>query len=173
MKSRPARINCYLLAVAGAGLLAVGCATGEKDEKHQESSIRLHIEVSAVEAGNSTNALVGRSSPVPVTVSRDFFLSEFHTEAARVVDALGGFSIALQFNPEGTHLLEQYTTIYRGRRAGILAEFGQIRWIAAPILQSRITNGQFIFTPDTTREEAERIVRGLNRVAELVRKGRK
>jgi hypothetical protein len=34
-------------------------------------------------------------------------------------------------------------------------------------------DGKFLFTPDTTREEAERIVSGVNRVAFLVKKGRK
>ncbi len=55
----------------------------------------------------------------------------------------------------------------------IAAEFGQMRWIAAPVIKERLGDGVLVFTPDTTRQEAERIVSGLTRVAELVRKGRK
>jgi hypothetical protein len=41
------------------------------------------------------------------------------------------------------------------------------------LLSGRISNGLFAFTPDTTREEADRIARGLNNVAEQVRKGKR
>ena len=177
MITRPGRFNLYLLALLAAlpaaALLLAGCDTFTKKGKAEEVSLRLHLEVNAAGGTQGTNVLVGRSSPFPVTVDRQPFLSEFNMESAKVVDALGGFSIAIQYSTEGTMLLEQYTTAYRGRHVAILAEFGELRWIAAPIMQNRIANGQFVFTPDATREEAEKIVRGLNRVAELVRKGRK
>jgi hypothetical protein len=48
-----------------------------------------------------------------------------------------------------------------------------MRWLAAPRITGRIADGRLEFTPDATRDEAERIVHGLNRVAELVAKGRK
>jgi hypothetical protein len=48
-----------------------------------------------------------------------------------------------------------------------------MRWVAAPTMTERIADGRLVFAPDATREEAERIVHGLNRVAELTRKGRK
>ena len=173
MMTRIGRFNFYLLAVWATALLAAGCDTFSKKGKYEESSLRLHLEVNAAGGTQGTNVLIGRTSPFSLSVDRQPFLSEFHMESAKVVDLLGGFSIAIQFNPEGTILLEQYTTEYRGRHAAVLAEFGVMRWIAAPVMQNRITSGQFLFTPDTTREEAERIVRGLNRVAELVREGRK
>ena len=173
MLIRPGRFNLYLLALLTASLFVAGCDTIQKKGKAEEASLRLHLEVNAAGGAQGTNVLVGRSSPFPVTVDRQPFLSEFNMEWAKVMDTLGGFSIVLQFNAEGTILLEQYTTEYRGRHTAILAEFGVMRWIAAPVMQNRIANGQFVFTPDTTREEAEKIVRGLNRVAELVRKGRK
>ncbi len=173
MLTRPGGFNLYLLAILAAALLAAGCDTFTKKGKAEEAALRLHLEINAAGGAQGTNVLVNRSSPFLVTVDRQPFLSELNIESARVVDTLGGFSIAIQFNTEGTILLEQYTITYRGRHAAVLAEFGQLRWIAAPVMQKGITNGQFIFTPDTTREEAEKIVRGLNRVAELVRKGRK
>ena len=41
----------------------------------------------------------------------------------------------------------------------------EARWLAAPRISQRIKDGVLVFTPDATREEAERIVRGLNNVA--------
>ena len=74
-------------------------------------------------------------------------------------------SIFVQFDRRGTWLLEQYTTANRGRRIAIMSQFGQVRWLAAPKISKPITDGTLVFTPDATREEADRIVRGLTNVA--------
>jgi preprotein translocase subunit SecD len=164
--------NIYLLAALLA-LLAGGCSTPSKDSKNVESALRLHLEVNPNPAGLSMRVNVGRSAPLAVNVDQQPFLTEMQVEKASVLDGLGGFSIALQFNSNGALLLEQYTGTNKGRRMAIAAEFGQFRWIAAPLIRQRLADGQLVFTPDLTREEADRFVRGLNRVAELVRKGRK
>ena len=69
----------------------------------------------------------------------------------------------------GTALLEQCTTRNRGRRIAIFSQFGEkmkdYRWLAAPVISRRITDGVLVFTPDATREEAEEIAAGLNNVA--------
>ena len=39
--------------------------------------------------------------------------------------------------------------------------FPDPRWLAAPVFTKRITDGVLVFTPDCTREEADRIVKGL------------
>jgi len=172
MLIRPGCFNTYLLAGLLA-LLAGGCAAPSKDDKKVQSALRLHLEVNPNPAGQSMRVNVGRSDPLAVNVDQQAFLNELQVEKASVLDALGGFSIALQFSSDGAILLEQYTGAYNGRRMAIAAEFGEFRWIAAPVIRQRLANGQLVFTPDLTREEAERFVRGLNRVAELVRKGRK
>ena len=55
------------------------------------------------------------------------------------------------------------------RRLAIAAQFGekevQMRWLAAPVIRKRVTDGILAFTPDASREETELIVRGLNNVA--------
>ena len=169
------RFNTYLLAGLLA-LLAGGCTTPPKEEKKDkkvESTMRLHLEVNPHPAAQTLRVTVGRSDPVAITVESEPFLTEMHVDKASVLDMLGGFSIVIQFDSDGAILLEQYTGAYNGRRMAIAAEFGQSRWIAAPVIRKRLADGQLVFTPDLTREEAERFVRGLNRVAELVRKGRK
>lgn len=166
------RFNTYLLLAAALALIGAGCTAAQKKEMEQ-SSVRLHIQVNPDKTGSSTNAIVGRAAPFEVTIDRQAFLTEFNLERADVSDSVAGFSISLQFNPEGTITLEHYTTAYKGRQVVIGAEFGETRWLAAPVIRQRITDGKLVFTPDASREEAERIVRGLNRVAELVKKGRK
>lgn len=179
MKTGLDRINTYLLAAAAAvaafaWLSGAGCSTAQK-EKMEEASLRLHMQANPDRSaqGNTTNAIIGRVTPFEVTIERLPFLTEFNIERADVADSVAGFSIAVQFTPEGTITLEQYTTAYKGQKMVIGAEFGQTRWLAAPVIRQRIADGKLVFTPDATREEAERIVRGLNRVAYLVKNGRK
>jgi preprotein translocase subunit SecD len=176
MLIRPACFNTYLLACLLA-VLAGGCTAPSKDDKKvdkkAESALRLHLEVNPNPAGQSMRASIGRSDPLVLNVDQEPFLTELRVDKASVIDGLGGFSVAVQFNSEGAILLEQYTGAYNGRRMAIAAEFGEQRWIAAPIIRKRLADGQLVFTPDLTREEAERFVRGLNRVGELIRKGRK
>jgi hypothetical protein len=66
--------------------------------------------------------------------------------------------------------LDTVTTANKSKRIAILAIFPEKRWIAAPLINQRNASGVLTFTPDATREEAERIVRGLNNVAAQLRK---
>ena len=54
----------------------------------------------------------------------------------------------------------------------IFSQFGEemkdYRWLAAPVINRRISDGVLVFTPDATREEAEEIALGLNNVAKKV-----
>jgi hypothetical protein len=83
---------------------------------------------------------------------------------------MGGFQVMIQFDRQGTWLLEQYSVAARGKRVAIFSQFGEARWLAAPVLARRIADGLFVFTPDATRAEAERIVRGLVTVAKKAQK---
>jgi len=177
MMIRVLRFNIYLLLLLVIGA-AIGCKSSEpkdpnKYTKTDEASLRLHLEVNPDGSENNGPITVGLKSPFELNVQKAPFVTEFQIEKAAVVEVLGGFSISVQFDKQGSMLLEQYTTGSKGKHMGISAEFGQLRWIAAPVITKRIGDGLLVFTPDTTREEAERIVSGLNRVAKLVRKGRK
>ena len=171
MKIRPRCFNTYLWNVVLACAL-VGCKTSHP-EKLAEASLRFFLETNLDGTEITQTVSVGRSAPITVNIETHMFLTEFNIEKAAVVNAPGGFAISVQFDRQGTWILEQYSTAHRGKRTVIAAEFGELRWIAAPLMRDRITNGLFVFTPDTTKEEAEKIVSGVNRVAELVRKGRK
>jgi preprotein translocase subunit SecD len=106
-------------------------------------------------------------------VEREAFLTEAFVSEAKVISVMDGFSLTLQFDRRGSLLLEQYSAGNRGRHFAVRVRFGknldQTRWLAAPIIASRISNGVLTFTPDATREEADQIVLGLNNIAKKVR----
>ena len=91
-----------------------------------------------------------------------------------MIDVVGGFALRIRFDHPGTALLEEYTAANHGRKIAVFSQFGEkikdYRWLAAPIIARRITDGVFTFTPDATREEAEEIALGLNNVAKKVQK---
>lgn len=171
MKIRSDRFNTYFLLAAVLAIV-VGCQTAEqkeKNEKKQLSTLRIHLEVSPDGTEAKDPVPVYRESPVLLHISKDPFLTEADVAGAKVLDVMGGFAIQVQVDRRGIFLLEQYTTANKGRRMVIFSQFGitkaEARWLAAPLIKQRIADGFLVFTPDATREESERIVRGLNNVA--------
>ena len=167
MKTWTTHFNIILLLL----LLATGCQTHER--KKELSAVRLFIEVNSDGAGDSKAVPIYRASPVLVNVETSPFLDERDVEKAAVIDWMDGFAIHLQFNEHGKLVLENTTLSNPNRRIAVLAEFGESRWLAAPLVSRPITDGTFSFTPDTTREEAERFVRGLNNDAAEIKKNSK
>lgn len=159
MKSPVIRFNIYLLLLALSGCGTLG-------KKKEFSTIRFYLEVNPDGTDRNGPVPVHRTNPLYVNVQKEAFLKEGHLQRAYVVDATGGFEIRLEFGRKGRLLLEQYSTAYRGKRIAIFATFGESRFLGAPILNRSITDGIFTFTPDTSREEADRIVRGLNNVSD-------
>ncbi|MBM3833798.1 MAG: hypothetical protein FJ403_11115 [Verrucomicrobia bacterium] len=166
---RLARFNTYLFTLLLSS--AIGCKTTEQRKQSKEAStIRLFLEVNPDASGRSGGVPIYRSNPTLVNVNRDPFLTEVDVQEAAIVDADYGFAIKIQFNRHGSLVLENTTTAYKGRRIAIQSDFTESRWLAAPIIRNRISNGVLVFTPDATREEAERIARGLNNIAREIRK---
>jgi hypothetical protein len=164
MKNRLLVFNTYLaLALA----LAAGCQLPKKKEA---TRLGLFLEVTPDGTGRNKPVTIGRADPFVINVENQPFLDEASIAKAWVVEPMGGFQIMLQFDRRGTWLLEQYSVANRGRRIAIFAQFGENRWLAAPIAVNRISDGLFVFTPDATREEADRIVRGLNDLAKQLQK---
>jgi hypothetical protein len=166
MKMRVRGFNAYLFLLLMA--LAAGCQTVKKKEA---STLRLHLEVNPDGTERNAPVWIGRADAFPVNVEKEPFLNEAHVAQAFLVDALGGFQIMIQFDRRGTWLLEQYSTAAKGNRVAIFSQFGEARWLGAPVMSQRITDGTLVFTPDATRPEAQRIVRGLNSVAKELQKG--
>ena len=161
MNCATGRFNLYLTLCLGA-LLLCGCKTSKS--KQPEAVIRIHAH--ATEDTSFTRTVkVFKNESVSMKIHQMPLLSEMDLADAKVVEALGGFAISLKFKPTGQWRLDHYTSLNIGRNYAIFVIFGKdpaiSRWIAAPIISSRISDGMIIFTPDCTREEAEEIVRGL------------
>lgn len=166
MKSRSRVFNGFLVLIAL--VLAAGCATSEeRQRKKQISSMRIHLE-SDQQSDHSSAISVIRSSPMLLNIEREPVLDENNVAAAMLEDQAGGFVVRLQFNRQGSWILDRTTVMNKGKHLAIFSYFGQARWLAAPEIRSRNSTGQLTFTPDCTREEAERFVRGLNNVVHKI-----
>ncbi len=169
LRGRPRSINSFLAPLA-AILLGVGCAStpDEKEARERDkeaSTIRLHMESLTGGLGTADVEVI-RSNPTKIRVEKSAFVDEGFLARAEVVDTPpSGFAIRLTFMQRGALRLQMATAAGPGRRVAVWSRWDQGRWLAAPRIIRGIESGMFQFTPDATREEAERIVRGLNNVA--------
>ena len=173
MKIRPAPFKIYLLVFLGLAWGGWGCQTDSSQKKAPKkgfSALSLHIEINADGTDKNSTVMVGRQTPFPVNVNKAAFLETSHLARASLVDdGMGGFVFRIQFNRQGTWLLEQYTVQNKGRHIAVFAQLEDFRWIAAPLITKRISDGVFIFTPDASREDAEKLVLGLNKMIKKLR----
>src|SRR5690242_18742748 len=172
MKKRWRPFNIYL-AVATSLVLFCGCQTEKSKEKKPLSTLHLHQEMHADPMSRTEEAMIFRAQPIKIIVNKDPFLTEGNVKQAKVVDTPGGFALSIEFDRQGAWLLEQYTAAMKGKHIAVYSQFmpdqehklNSGRWLAAPLIHNHIVDGIFIFTPDASREEAERIAVGLNDVA--------
>lgn len=161
--------NLYLLLALAAGVC--GCHTSDK-KKDAAATLRVHMEVTPDAMDFSSRIEVFRNHPIPLRVDKSPFLTEAFVSEAKIIGEGDVFDIEITFVRRGSWLLEEYTTTNPGKHYAIFSEFGpgmkEHRWLAAPIIPKRISNGVITFTPDATREEAQQIVDGLNAVAKKV-----
>lgn len=169
MKLRLVPFNIYLALVTIA--LLPGCKSSEERKAGKEAStLRLHLQAPRDMNDRDSGIPIYRRNPLRLNIEREPFLSEIDLDQASILDVPGGFAIRAQFNGHGALVLEQVTVAQKGKHIAVRSEFGESRWLAAPLITRRINNGEFVFTPDASREEAERIVRGLSNVIIKVKK---
>lgn len=179
MMNRWHRFNIYFVVALSLAIFC-GCQTAKSKSKKPLSTFRLHQEMNRDPMGRSEEISVFRAEPVKLIVSKAPFLTEANVKEAKVVDTPGGFALSIQFDHEGAWLLEQYTAATRGKHIAVFSQFMNVdehklnsgRWLAAPRIQTHIADGLFVFTPDATREEADRIALGLNDVAKKLQTGK-
>ena len=166
------RFNLYLLLL----LVACGCSLFHKKKIEKVAAIRIHVEVPVSVPGKSQPIQVLRSQPVVVVVGDEPVLTERNLIAATLLDTPGGFAIRMKFDETGGWMLEQATAGNPGKHLAIFAQWGETisegRWLAAPLISRRIPDGMLTFTPDSTREEALRLVEGLNHTAKIENTGK-
>jgi hypothetical protein len=161
MKTRRNTFNTYLLAALCAAWLG-GCASPPRSK--DAPVVRVYLEMPPDGTGNQETIPIGRRPLFEVSVMKEPFLTEFHVKRAEVRDdKLGGIEMVMEFNRQGRWLLDEASTLNKGRRAVIFVKFDQIaHWTAAPVMKNRITDGTLTFTPNLTRAEAETMARRIN-----------
>ena len=167
MKIRFFSFNIYLLLMAI--LFSSGCSSPESKRKREMSTLRMHLE--------ANDDGTGRIGPVAVTsqkymvnIDKEWFIDEGDIAEALVVDGVGGFAIQLNLNAHGGLMLDMMTSSNKGKRIVIMTQSPKTKWLASPLIQKRLSSGIFVFTPDCSREEADRIVNGLNNVAKKIKR---
>jgi preprotein translocase subunit SecD len=177
MKIWHTRFNIYLglvLAAVAVCLLGVGCSSPEKKRSKALTALRVHPEGRGGGTNEFRQVEVLRSNPVKIWVRSMPSLTEEQVKEAKVLEVPGGYAIEIQFDNSGSLLLEQLTSgMSKGKRLAFFVQFvkppsvepTESRWLAAPIIRFRITDGKISFTPDATEEEMRQIVLGLNNAA--------
>lgn len=171
MKSRFVPFNFILLLILALAL--AGCETTKqtprekadaKKHKKERTAIAFYLEAST--RANSGNSVpIYRKSPIYVAVRSEPFLHSANVEEARLVEFQDGFAIQVRFDTHGAFVLDNVTGGNKNRRIAVFVRLypdSETRWLAAPMITQRNETGVVTFTPDATREEAERIVRGIN-----------
>lgn len=170
----PLRFNLILLAVAMLAL--TGCET-TKSSKKLQATFRVHMEVNPQYHPGSEPAAIYRAQPILVNVDKSPFITEAFVEQAAVVESLGSFALMIRLDARGSLILEQQTSQNPGKHLAISSAFGkklsEARWLGAPLITRRISNGYLVFTPDCTREEAEMIATGLKNVSDQVKRDKR
>src|SRR5439155_21541744 len=132
------------------------------------------LEASAGSAERVKEVPIFRANPVMIRVEKDpLQIDEGNVVQGMVLDIEGGFVIKVQLDKRGTWVLENLTASNVGNRLAIFSPCGEARWLAAPLISRRISDGVITFTPDADRAESERFVRGLNNVAAKIQKKNK
>lgn len=179
MKICPLRFNINLwlgLAMLLAGL-GGGCRTAEPEtpsaaapartskSRKEASTLRFHYVINPDGTPRCLPITVYRRHPMTFHIDRSPFLWEANLVKAEVVTNDGAYGLRVTFDRSGAIALESVTTAQRSRHIAIYSDFGESRWLAAPLITQPATNGVFEFTPDATLEETHRIARGLNNLA--------
>ena len=163
MKCEASRFKHYLMAFVLAAGVGLGCqSSGKKKPGENYSLIMLYLEQNNDGTKYSRQMAVYRADPFIFYVNSKPFLTTADLEKATIMEATGGFALQFQFNRHGTAVLESFTASNKGKRIAIFCQFTEPRVLAAPMITQRNATGIIRFTPDCSRAEAERIIKGLS-----------
>lgn len=171
MKIRAKLFNSILFVFAV--VLVVGCKTGAKSRlKKKDSTLLLCFLESAPGLGDKTMPVeVGRTKKVNLVVASKPVITQNEVLNAEAWDtADGGVAIRLELDRIGRRQLEIFSVLHRGKRMAVQAHFPDARWIDVVPFDQRLSDGILILYPDASPEETDRIVKGLNLVAEAIEK---
>ncbi|MBR90527.1 MAG: hypothetical protein CMO66_04550 [Verrucomicrobiales bacterium] len=170
--------NSFLML---AGLLLAGlagCGTPKMNKEDAYLSVFVETKTRNPELARRIEWL--RSSPQEAYLDANpVFNPLTHLDKAEVVnDSQGFMRIRLTFNERGKRLLNTVATTNAGRRLFLMAWYREQpeqkdmkpRCIGVRIFDRPDRNGEFIFLPDTSAEEAKRLVTGFNNTAKKLQR---
>lgn len=156
----------FIIFLVFVGFVTTGCKTSKEDK--QVSTVRVHVQTHEDPSGHYKKVPVYRDAPkYSFYIDPSPILTEIDLTEASLVEeeSWNGFHLDLQFDHRGSLKLENITATHVGRRLVIFSQFNKTnRWLAAPLIHERISDGKLTFVPDATRSEAEAIVTGLQNV---------
>lgn len=175
MLVRGKQFNLYLMLALALTLLS-GCQTSaQKEQAKKVAAVRIHLENSPESPTLTQSVSLLRADPIVLTIDKEPIFTEANLVAASTVDTPGGFAIQLNLDESSTYLLEEYSADNLGKHFVIYGQWGDKlkdgRWLAAPIITRRITDGTLTFTPDMSADEANQLIVGLTNVIKKIEKG--
>ncbi len=184
MSGQHRSFNTYLaVSLALLALASLGCKTAEERRRdHTHTTLWLHLETSAY-SPDTNHVMAVQIAGANLRCDSRPFLTEADVQGAAIVPAPeGGQSLRIEFSDHGRMVLDALTSQHRLQRILVFTQFGLVykssksktqvkkRWLAAPRITRRITDGVAVFTADATPEELDQLVLGLNNVAKENRK---
>ena len=153
-----------------------GCKSDDAKKKKPSSNktaiLRFFYVINPDGTERCMQVPIVRSRPMMYWIDKNPFLHEGFITEASLIEEMGTVAIMVKFDSSGALLMENVSLINKGRSIAIYSEFGEARWLSAPILNGRISD-TFVFTPDASKEEAQRIVDGLNNNPSAIKKKKK
>jgi len=168
---RKATFNKYLtvciIAICTL-MLTAGCAS-TKSKKNYPPIMQFYLESTIPDPERNLKVRISEEPPVDITIDRSRLMDQSNIRNIGIVERTGTFALMIAFDYRGTRILEQISTANRGQRCAIYCEFtfnktNVSRWLGAPVITHRITDGILEFTPRMSREEAEVLVKQMQPV---------
>ncbi len=168
--------NTYLLILISVTLTS-GCQSPERKARKRLSVLNVHLESRDL-PDREQRVTISREGSFTLSIQKSPILTQNDIQQANIVEDMGGFALRLEFDHHASWMLEQYTSGNPGKHLAIFTQFvtppdeklNKGRWLAAPRINKRISDGVLVFTPDASREEAQQIVSGLNNLAKKLKK---
>lgn len=142
-------------------VLLAGCGK-PADPSHVRRDVKLEFRPGAMSPGPGLTETNAPGSKEPVYLSAQVVISNADVESARPVSGLksagDSYQIEIEFTPSGKAKFADITARCMMKPIGIFVEN---TLICAPVIRERITGGRAIISGRFTREEAERIAKGI------------
>lgn len=159
---RVMKFACTSLVLAAVAL--TGCASKPPKDA---TSMSMHLAATPSLPETRRLPVVLRMPSISLQVDRIPVMTERELEKVELTGEGDAFGMRFVFNTSGTIRLDTLTTDKRG--SVIVVCFNGVP-VAAPLIRERIVDGFFEFTPDVTRQEAEKLAAGVNKLIAYLKK---